>query len=235
MAAKGMGAVSGLDSFVCLQLSTESEVTELSKEAATLESEIEEGEKPGTITLAFAEKKTVALKDGDVLSAGTLGPITRAWYGEPGSEWRKGRLSKTAAIDFFGPAKVTGIDVSEEVMRLVALGEEVTAGSIRFKEKNKLDVNSSKVLVLETSAEHISTCRFWSKPLGIKFEKGKCPLVVVGFTAEALAAAEQIKIGWTLKSVNEQDLTGISYKDALNHLKEAQSILPDRGAIENAV
>merc|ERR1712224_1062309 len=65
------------------------------------------------------------------------------------------------------------------------------------------------------------TIVFQEKPLGISFKK-ELPLTVSRLTPGASAEKRGVQVGWKFSKIGDQDIQGISVKDAI-HVLQAES------------
>mmetsp|Transcript_82232 Transcript_82232/g.156265 ORF Transcript_82232/g.156265 Transcript_82232/m.156265 type:complete len:151 (-) Transcript_82232:84-536(-) len=70
------------------------------------------------------------------------------------------------------------------------------------------------------------TITFTAKPIGMQFDK-KLPIVIASFTPDSKAKELGVEVGWQMKSVGGEDVTGCkSYEDALAIIKKKLETLP---------
>merc|ERR1712151_322519 len=80
--------------------------------------------------------------------------------------------------------------------------------------------------LLEIGAVKCSRITFYSQPIGMHFIKGSQPLRVNGFAEYSQAKAKGVQEGWILKTVESEDMTNVSYDDAIEQMKMFVANLP---------
>lgn len=221
IAAMGMGAAEQ-GARCLLEICSKEEVETLEKEVGLMVEGAKEGETPPHMELTFSMDKQLVLRQGEGLAKPDMYTVARAWFGEPGSEWQS---SKKKGISC-GGGKKCGVDVTPEVKKLLENGDDVRCDAALFGESVKRLAPGAKTLTLDFMEKEDNKITFYAQPLGTIFEKNKMPLTVSGFAPKSIGMAQGVKKGWSVKAVNDQDISGMSFADAITAIKEVQAKLP---------